>query len=137
MSVPTGLSRSAALLLALAVAACARPLQRTQAPRPGTQLERVEELPAAPAEAGAPGAGFAAACAMRLRDGGTGREYLLLRSEVRRTVAETDTLTTSTLASAVGDSGPVPEGGAAGRPAAQVRVDCTTSRVLSVLDRDT
>jgi hypothetical protein len=139
MSIPNALCRPATILLVLSVSACARPVQRAEGPRPGTPLERVEELPATPTDAGgaAPGASFAQACAMRLRDPSSGRDYLLLRSNIRRTVAGTDTVTTSALASAVGDYGPMSAGRGAGRPATEIRVDCITSRVLAILDRGT
>ncbi len=129
MSVPNPIRRPAALLLAVAAPACARPARGAPVPRPGTHLERVAELPAAPA------APFGRACAMRLRDAATGREYLIVRSETRTTAAAgaAGASTAVALASAVGDYAPVSADGPPGPPVARLRVDCATSRVLSAL----
>lgn len=132
MLLPPTVRRSTLLLLALAAAACSRS-SRPRGPQTGTQLERSAELPAVPSSAGAPDAAFSRACAGRLRDPKTGREYLLLHSEIERRVTESDTLVSSALARAVGDYGPVPAEGSTAQASAQLRVDCRTSRVLSVL----
>ena len=67
---------------------------------------------------------------MHLRDGRTGREYLLMRSQIRREVARTDSTTTSTLADGVGEYALVRAASEGPSPAPQLRVDCPSSRVL-------
>jgi hypothetical protein len=119
-------------LSALRIAGCARPARTSPVPMSGAQLERVAELPASPggSHGATPEASFAGACGMRLRDAGTGREYLLVRSQIGWDVARTDSTTTTRLTSAVGEYVPVATTGREQPSTSPLRVDCRTSRVL-------
>ena len=106
------------------VLACGRPARVASSPAVGARLERVAEQP------GPSTSTFDRACATRLRDSATGREYLLTRSEILHDTRHTDSVTTSVLRRAVGEYAPIVEG-ARGPDSARVRVDCTTSQVLA------
>ena len=88
---------------------------------------RVAELPDAAADGG-----FGRSCAMRLRDDESGREYLLVKSEIQTAENNVGGIAIKKLASAAGDYALIRAEPSAD-PAAELRVDCTTSRVVAVL----
>jgi hypothetical protein len=115
------------------LAACGQSA-RPEALAPGTLLARVAELPAAPGVPPAPGTpGFDRACATRLRDTATGREYLLMRSEITHDSRRSESVATAVLRSALGEYAPTgaPDASGGRVSAERVRVDCTTSRVVA------
>lgn len=124
------------LLCLLATTGCVRASRATLTPTVGARLERAAELPAQSATGGMQAPAFARACAMRLRDARTGREYQIVRSEVQTTERQADSVTTTTLARAVADYDAVRADAPTGTPSARLRVDCITSRVLTVESPD-
>jgi hypothetical protein len=122
-----GIAASAVLLACTARGAHAQ--AAASWPSAGTRLVRIEE-PSTPATPDAP----SEACARRLRDPRTGREYLLRHSSAKRDVARqeagTTTTTTTRLLDAVGDYGRIELKGDT-LSTRLVTVDCTTSRVVA------
>jgi hypothetical protein len=98
-------------------------------PRAGTLLVRVTEASVPPAPDIT-----SAACAPRLRDRGTGREYMLRHSSVQTTVAQQQsgatTSTTTQAVRAVGDYARVERKGDT-LSTRVVAVDCITARVVT------
>lgn len=121
---------SIVVLAVAASGACAGTSRPDPLAAPGAQLARVEEL--APASGVGGAAPFAGACAARLRDPATGREYLLVHSSMRTATAATGATSTTTLQAAIGDYALV-DGLAKGAPVPRVQVDCPTSRVIAQL----
>jgi hypothetical protein len=110
----------------------AAPRARAQAadnwPSAGTQLIRVREASVPPTSDMATGA-----CAMRLRDPGTGREYMVRHSTAQTAVAQhaagATTSTSTTLLHAAGEYARVePKGDTLSTRI--ITVDCLSSRVI-------
>jgi len=117
--------------------ACAPRTPTAQMPQPGARLTRAAELPVgSPTPSGGAAATFGQACAMRLLDQASGREFLLVHSDVRTSTSRQGDATETALASAVGDYALVSGDGRGGPPVPTLRVDCTTSRVVSLLTDD-
>jgi len=122
-----GIAALASLLASAARSAHAQTVSSW--PRAGTPLVRGEETSMSPTSDIS-----SAACAPRLRDPRTGREYMLKHSSVRTTVAQhqsgATTHTTTRLLRAVGDYARLEAKGDT-LSTRVVAVDCTTSRVVT------
>jgi hypothetical protein len=114
-------------VLALGLLAGCITSRTARIPQPGSTLTRVAELPN---PTNVPS--FDRACAMRLREDVTGREYLLVRSDIRTERETLGSLTATVLASASGDYALIRKDPRE-QPEADLRVDCSTSRVIAVL----
>ena len=124
---------SALALAVLSFNACTPREKASLIPPVGRQLVRVALEPSSPLKVGRAGSGFADTCANVLRDSTTGYEYLLVRSTVAASRSQTATIDSGAVLSAVGYYAAVVIDEPGVTPKADFEVNCSNSRVITVL----
>ena len=124
---------SALVLAVLSFGACTPREKASLVPPVGRQLVRVALEPGSPLKVGRAGSGFGDTCANVLRDSKTGYEYLLVRSKVATSRSKTSTIDSGTVLSAVGYYAAVVINEPGVAPKADFEVNCSISRVITVL----
>ena len=120
-------------LAALSISACVAREKPTPIPPVGHHLVRVPLEPSSPLRVGRAGSGFGDICANVVRDSTTGREYLLVRSTVATARSKTATVDSGAVLNAVGYYASVVTNEPGVQPKADFELDCSNSRVITVL----